>query len=340
MVLLSNPKRAREEIEAARGCRPDRVLARRLNRLDQLSQVTPRSFELDGRAPMTGFSKEGDILKTASSSDFYSFDLMTGQAEKSKHTWWYDRDGVTTTFAPRTGAAAFKEGNSVMLYDAGKLDQLDAAGGGQPLTYLNLSRDGKLLAAACADCIRIVDVGRRVEIRRVEKPASGSGAVAFTHAGDRFAAAFGERVAVWPLKEGPPAAEFAMLGSIRRAKVTAVAFGPKGELLALGASEGTVQLCSVLERKTLATFTSGRAPIAALAFSSNGRLLASGDQVGAVRLYLPAERLPIGPLPGADGHITSLDFAAPNRKLTLAVGMGKDGLGSEVRVFDLSRLEQ
>jgi WD40 repeat protein len=104
--------------------------------------------------------------------------------------------------------------------------------------------------------------------------------------------------------------------------VSAVAFNPAGETVALGADDGTISFGDRSGRRRLGTAVAAHSgPVSSLAFSPDGRTLASGGESdGTVRLWDVARRTPVGTaLKVDDAGISSLSFA-PDRT-TVAVGI-------------------
>lgn len=86
---------------------------------------------------------------------------------------------------------------------------------------------------------------------------------------------------VWPFvgKLGPQGKAPLQLGA-RSGLVTAVAFHPSDEVLAIGYSDGAAALARLSDQSVLVLDEPGEGPVTALAWSGDGRFLAVGDDAG------------------------------------------------------------
>jgi WD40 repeat protein len=86
---------------------------------------------------------------------------------------------------------------------------------------------------------------------------------------------------VWPFvgKFGPQGKEPAILGR-SEAVVTAVAFHPSGEQLAIGYADGAALLVRVADQAETELDEAGEGPVTALAWSADGAQIALGDEAG------------------------------------------------------------
>jgi WD40 repeat protein len=121
-------------------------------------------------------------------------------------------------------------------------------------------------------------------------------------------------------------------GQAQSGSLLAVAFSPKGDLLAAASNDGTVALWTLPDRRPLGPpLQTGQKVVRALAFSPDGATLATGGSDQTVRLWNARARTAAcgEPLPH-DETVTSLAFS-PDGQL-LASG-SRDTL---VRVWDLA----
>ncbi len=90
-----------------------------------------------------------------------------------------------------------------------------------------------------------------------------------------------DRAVIWPFvgKMGPQGKEPLMLGQ-REAFVTAVAFHPTEEVLALGYADGAAISVRLADQSVVELDEPGEGPVTALAWSGDGACLALGDEAG------------------------------------------------------------
>src|SRR5262249_43816266 len=79
--------------------------------------------------------------------------------------------------------------------------------------------------------------------------------------------------------------------------VSSVAFSPDGQVLASGATDGTIKLWDVARGKELATLKGHIKQILSLAFSPDGKTLGSGSEDRSIKLWDVARtKYPTGPV--------------------------------------------
>ncbi|MDX2275422.1 MAG: hypothetical protein NW206_08220 [Hyphomonadaceae bacterium] len=90
-----------------------------------------------------------------------------------------------------------------------------------------------------------------------------------------------DRAVIWPFvgKMGPQGKEPLMLGE-RQALVTAVAFHPSEDILALGYADGAALAVRLADQTAIELDEPGEGAVTALAWSADGALLALGDEAG------------------------------------------------------------
>jgi hypothetical protein len=100
----------------------------------------------------------------------------------------------------------------------------------------------------------------------------------------RYLASSGANAAIlWPFltKDGPVNKVPLQLGARRDVLVTRVACHPREELVAVGYSDGLIQLVRIADRQEARLRQGGEGPVSALAFDATGGLLAFGTEQGA-----------------------------------------------------------
>jgi WD40 repeat protein len=305
------------------------------------------------------FAADGRTLATPGHDSLVLWDVSTGKrrASRTMHA------GATTCvgFAPagKVLASGGREG-TVRLWD-------EATGQGRVVAHLGainavtFSRDGKTLASACIEEVKVWEVkpdeeaqklpranvlklsrdGRtmvsldthvRVFAAGAEKAALpflvGSGWIALTEDGRRVAYPDGANtiaVADWATG-GPPA----RLRVEEETVQATAAFSPDGRLLATAGMAGKVRVWDVDRGQLLITLPDEKWGVYALTFSPDGRTLAVGQQSGRTRLWDTRSWKIKLSVPGPHGIIWALAFSPDGRRL--AVG-SVEGL---IQVWDLA----
>jgi WD40 repeat protein len=203
-------------------------------------------------------------------------------------------------------------------------------------SHVAFSPDGKVLAAAAGDAVKLWDLGTGKLRGALEGHAGDVASVAFSRDGTTIAAATLElREYPGGVERHPPGEvklwELAT-GKVRRTirwslRHHAVAFSPDGRFLAVagwdafrGASGGKVGVWEIETGEHVATIEGHALGVLSLAFSPDGKLLATGGEYGTIKLtdtHIWQDRLNLR----WDGHrICDLAFS-PNGE-ALAAGSG------------------
>jgi WD40 repeat protein len=111
--------------------------------------------------------------------------------------------------------------------------------------------------------------------------------------------------------------------------ITAVAYGPRGDLVATGCHAGTVRLWEVASRKMLGDLRGSAGEIAALAFSPDGSVVLTGSLDGTARFWDVATGSSLGPPLRHANAVLSVAFHPDGE--TVATG-SKDGRARRWRV--------
>jgi RNA polymerase sigma factor (sigma-70 family) len=199
-------------------------------------------------------------------------------------------------------------GRGPLVYDIAAGKQV-AAPESRPGTrgVMLLSPDGKLLASAEQQSLRLWDAGTLEPVRRAEAHEDEVRAVAFAPGGGVVVSAAGEDgfVRRWEVATGqvlPPLRDF-------RDHVYALTYSPDGRTLAVGTGnhQGTVWLLDAATGKRLRTFVVPGDHVLSLAFAADGRTLLSG-QGRDTRLWDVATGTVLQTLPGGayNGHVFAL----------------------------------
>ena len=122
-----------------------------------------------------------------------------------------------------------------------------------------------------------------------------------------------------------------------------LAVSPDGRTLAIGHSDGKVDLVDARTLRTRASFRAMRGFAAGLAFSPDGRMLAASGQHGQLTLWDARTLRPLGELPGQKTTSQALAFS-PDGALLAAAEIGilteepeAEYQGGVVRVWDVRR---
>jgi len=110
------------------------------------------------------------------------------------------------------------------------------------------------------------------------------------------------------------------IGEFKKA-VTAVGFDRKGELLALGSSDGKVRIVKAQDGSLVSSFSTGGSP-SALSFSSDSALAASGSSKGEVAIWETKSGQLIRKLDGHKGKALLVAFE-PGSDTLLSIGADK-----------------
>src|SRR5262249_9894458 len=147
-------------------------------------------------------------------------------------------------------------------------------GVGEQTDALAFSRDGKLLAAADEDGVKLWDAGEGRQPRKLAERGHRPERLALSPDGRRLASTGrGPEVLVWDLTRGVPVGRLTNPGG----PAGAVAFSPDGRALATCGPEAVVRLWEVTSGKERRRFGGHGAAATAVAFSPDGRWLVSGS---------------------------------------------------------------
>ncbi len=154
-------------------------------------------------------------------------------------------------------------------------------------------------------------------------------AVTFAGETNRFAASSHDwKVALWDAntKAGP-----LHVFEGHESAAQAVAYAPKGRLLASGSADRTVKLWNLETLDLERTYRGHKDFVTALAFSPDGKMLAAASLDGSIKLWSTSSNRLFRTLTGHKGRITGLAFSPSGEALASA---GDDGT---VRLWDFKR---
>ncbi len=206
-------------------------------------------------------------------------------------------DGLVKVFALDTGEERFS---------------LEAHSG-RPVRCVAFRPDGKVLASADDESVKLWDLDGGRLLSRLVQPAESR--VAFSGDGKRLAA--GDKdgaVRVWDVATEKELCRFNHGGA-----VNGVALSPDGGTVASAGMDGKVKVWATDTRQPLPAPEGCPAPVSSVTFSPDGKYLACADWQGVVRLWDLAagrerSRLKAG-LDGQTRYVNALTFSADGRRL-------------------------
>ena len=160
------------------------------------------------------------------------------------------------------------------------------------ISSVAFSPDGKILASASSESVKLWDVASGKELRTFAGHSLRITSVAFSPDGKTLASASWDRtIKLWNVVNGEE------LRSIEghSDKIWAVAFSPNGKIVASGSLDGKIGLWDVSNGENLHRLSGHSKKVGSVAFSPNGKVLASGSEDNTIKLWDVAtgDQLPI-----------------------------------------------
>jgi WD40 repeat protein len=194
---------------------------------------------------------------------------------------------------------------------------------GEPVATLVFAPEGRALASAGGDVVRLWDVGTGTELQQFAHDLVC--AVAFSRDGKTLATASGTgTLCLWQTATGKQLQGF---GGGYQGKVHALAFSPDGKFLASGNADRIVRLWEVATGKEVRQYAGHEGQVFAVAFSPDGKFLAAGSK--GLRLW----EVDTGKLAaqfGGEYLITTVGFSDTGQELAA----GEED--QQVRFWDLT----
>lgn len=197
--------------------------------------------------------------------------------------------------------------------------------GVHPVYALDLTNDGRLLAAGRANQVFVYDAATGALMAQLPGHLDIVQSVAFSPDQRWLATGGYQKVLIWQV---PRPVEVSQLAG-HSGPTRALAISHDQKWLASGSDDKSVRLWELASGNQVRTFDGHDAPVQALAFSADDKYLATGGDDGKVRVFAVADGKLLNTLEGHSGKILSVAFDPQGQKL--ATG-GQDG---EVRLWDL-----
>ncbi len=180
-------------------------------------------------------------------------------------------DGVVRLWRPSAGGPL----------SVGRIDPPARTGANPAAAGVAFAPDGRLLAIASGDLVRVWDTAAGAERRTLRGHAGDVTAVAFTPDGGAVVAAGADktvRLFALPRGDGRPPAH--------AGRVTAVALSPDGTTLATGSADMTVKLWDTTSGAERAVLVGATDAVEAVGFAAGGEVVVAAAN-GRVRWYTP-----------------------------------------------------
>jgi WD40 repeat protein len=289
------------------------------------------AFALAGDGKTVAISTQGTVeLRDLANGETRVFNIATPT------TGLYIRD---VTLSPDGKLLAVAIGRSIRdfhqvrikLYDVTSQKELGTFGqSGSSVSPFAFSPDSKRLIVGLDDDIKLFDVSPLRETSNFKTPKSAGYALspdgkmlaASTSDHDRFI------IELWELASGQEVGELTGKGEI----VKAIAFSPKGDMLATGGGDKKVLVWNIKSRQLINEYTFYAGSITALSYSPDGSKLAIGYEDGTIQLCNPTDQTEYARLKRDEGSIYFLAFT-PDSKILFSFGGGGD---PNVRSWDVA----
>lgn len=292
-------------------------------------------FSAEGWAGLWTLGADGLTVSRAPDLRLFNAGLVNGQvwylgADSARNAVQLLTDTQDTPYEwPAQGLvpAAFSPSGEYILVSEGVSATLRSVATGAPiaeltvdklssLTYLTFSPDSRRAVVGSYDGRLAVYDTRGNPLAQLSAPAGNWDMLAVNHDASWIAAGAGASVVIWDGKSSV-SAEIALTfqpgtGAAGENGVSSLAFNGAGSILAIGQSDGRIQLVDSAG-KPLAILAGHQAPVIDLAFNQDGRILvsASGRDDGTVRVWqangLPLAKLQIGGVPRDIRRVLVLD---------------------------------
>ncbi|MEM9770822.1 MAG: caspase family protein, partial [Cyanobacteria bacterium P01_D01_bin.73] len=284
-----------------------------------------------------------ESLVTSLAFSPYGDTVVTGQFDGAIRLW--NSKGIAQTFpieahdSPVEHIAFYDRGNKIVSMGRDGTLRLWSRKGWPTVPMPLLPRRGRVEALAVSPdgryaatsvsvsgsegVIEIWDLEEaRLERTIEEDVPSASVALAFSQDSKTLASGgfSSSEIILWSLENGDRTTLPSFEGG---SSIRSLAFGPRGELLASGGTDGTVRLWSYRDRQTEHTFhLEHQASVTSLSFDSEENFLTSGSSEGTIQLWDLNEQRSLPPRYSHEGLILSTTFSRNGQVLFSG---GQDG---------------
>lgn len=264
-------------------------------------------------------------------------ELVAADADGRVHAWTIGDGQLVRTLetgAPVSGIQfsadgkllAVAGGQQVTIYEAATQRPLEEVSSPTPVAEFALSADGRSLLIAGADST--LALHKRSLESLIDAHQAAVAAVAVTNNGQLFISGGADNaVHVWNTADGQKVRSFEGLAQ----PVTSVAVSPDSARIVAAASDGTVKVWNLADGTELRTVSHG-AFVREVSLSPDGQRLATCGEDRLIRVWDLASGLEWQFFPGHEGPVTGVRFQNDNRTL---VSSSED---RTVRVWSLSTL--
>jgi len=187
-----------------------------------------------------------------------------------------------------------------------------------PFTGFCLSPDGKILATAAQNQVKLRDNESGKEIITLKEDLKGVHTLGFNPSG-KYLAGSGENASkIWEIQSGREIISF----RLRSARPGPLCFSPNGKYLATGDSSGTITIRDLTTLTVTSSLRGHDGPITAIHFSPDGEHLASSAARDMdIRVWNLKDRHALT-LEGHTAEVLSLDYSPDGRYLASASADG------------------
>jgi WD40 repeat protein/tRNA A-37 threonylcarbamoyl transferase component Bud32 len=292
--------------------------------------VSSLAFSPDGTRLATGrYDNLLQVWDVGTGKELWSVPVLRGGAACVA----FSRDGKTLA----AGCGDWRGGVRIDLWNADTGEPLHRLTGHQDAVDIVAVRpDGKVLASAGADGVKLWDVATRKELHALPQAA----APAFSPDGKYLVTLWRREMKLW---DSATWKELRSWSYPERTILECVTFGPDSKWLAVGSRNAWVKVWDVASWKEVRTLHGLQGEVWSVAFSPDGRTLATGEggATGTVKLWEAATGKFVRVLPSTKEAISCVIFSPDGQTLAAAHANGLKlwdvGSGRELRSLPTPR---